>query len=346
MQFDAFLQISRYMTAKEKLSVLRLSYVPKVGNGINQVRARGALEPCICLPPDQRRLPPDQSPWQQDRSPFHTSDNGCSLKIVSIIRVGRRIAGSPQIIAGQATFLIEPILRASTMNQQAIEWLLSKINIHVSGACGPRREQPIECYYAMHQAYHQHCTPSSSQSSSRPRCVPSSSTRGGTAIVFDKDIVSTWRLPNTMAAYEVFYFEKAFECALGQGTMLVAIEAFLDQESASSVSGSADITSQRGMLCRFQHFLRQLEAQQPVTLTVSSLVHDMIDSRRAELQLPPPIWKESMDACIRAFLCTRECFFQRTDQAPYVEVTFSGKKLRLLLKTGSRDHVELTAPAS
>ena len=72
--------------------------------------------------------------------------------------------------------------------------LLSKLNIHVSGASGPKREEPIECFRPIHQAYH-----------SALRTVDSSVAKDGVAVVYDRDIVTTWRLPSSMSAYEVFF---------------------------------------------------------------------------------------------------------------------------------------------
>lgn len=94
------------------------------------------------------------------------------------------------------------------------DYILSKIDIHVSGACGPSRTQPIECFYPVHQAY------SASVSKKHapiddcmedvvpggvPRPVESLAAREGYGLVYDRDIVTTWRLPNTLTAYHVFF---------------------------------------------------------------------------------------------------------------------------------------------
>jgi hypothetical protein len=38
-----------------------------------------------------------------------------------------------------------------------------------------------------------------------PRPIESSNAKDGYALVYDRDIVTTWRLPNIMSAYEVFF---------------------------------------------------------------------------------------------------------------------------------------------
>ena len=113
---------------------------------------------------------------------------------------------------------------------------MSRLNIHVSGI-GPKRIRPIDSFKSFHQAYPSSPRPNpppieSTIRASLPggsiRTIKSSATCEGTALVYDRDVVTTWRLPSTMAAYDVFFLEKAFEAALGQETMVVAIEAFLD----------------------------------------------------------------------------------------------------------------------
>jgi hypothetical protein len=46
--------------------------------------------------------------------------------------------------------------------------------------------------------------------------MPSAAMKDGTAVVYYRDIVTTWRLPDSMAAYEIYFSEKAYEAALGQ----------------------------------------------------------------------------------------------------------------------------------
>lgn len=117
-------------------------------------------------------------------------------------------------------------------------YILSKIDIHVSGACGPECAQPIECYYPVHQAYSacvskKHAPIDHAMAAiipgGVPRPVKSMAARKGYGLVYDRDIVTTWRLPNTASAYEVFFWEKEFERALGRNTMFVVLEAFYDE---------------------------------------------------------------------------------------------------------------------
>jgi len=124
------------------------------------------------------------------------------------------------------------------------DWLLNTTQVCVSGACGPQRAQPIECYFPTHQIYSYRTTTTPQPQPHRvlvngiatsvpggiPRSIESSITEGYNAIVFDKDLVSVWRLPQPVAQYEVFFWEKAFEAVLSHNTLLVAIEAFLDDE--------------------------------------------------------------------------------------------------------------------
>lgn len=100
-------------------------------------------------------------------------------------------------------------------SRDTMEFLFGRLKIEVSGACGPHREAPYECYYPVHQAY--------------PNPTRHVTTPGGQkATVQDKDIIATWRLPNIPAACEVYSWEMIFERALGNGTAYVAIEEFID----------------------------------------------------------------------------------------------------------------------
>jgi len=88
--------------------------------------------------------------------------------------------------------------------------LLSQTTIHVSGACGPHRTQPIECYYPQHHSYrHDVATRTAGRDGDRRggcmRRMESARARNGSAVVFDRDVVTTWRLPSPMAAYEIFF---------------------------------------------------------------------------------------------------------------------------------------------
>ena len=129
-----------------------------------------------------------------------------------------------------------------------MDFFMPRLNIHVSGT-GPKHIRPIDSFKPFHQAYSHTARPNplpieSTIRASLPggsmRTIKSGATSDGTAIVYDRDVITTWRLPNTLASYDVFFLENAFEAALGQETMAVAIEAFLD-------TVQADI----GQLCRF-----------------------------------------------------------------------------------------------
>jgi hypothetical protein len=120
------------------------------------------------------------------------------------------------------------------------DYLISRIDIHVSGACGPERALPIECFYPVHQAYVTACSKkhapidecmAAAIPGGVPRPVKSSAAKDGFGLVYDRDPVTTGRLPDTMSAYQVFFWEKEFERALGRNTMLVVLEAFYDAHS-------------------------------------------------------------------------------------------------------------------
>ena len=70
------------------------------------------------------------------------------------------------------------------------------------------------------------------------RTMSTDATKTGQAIVYDRDLVTTWRLLDVLSAYQVFFLEKAFESALGQETMFVTVEAFLEGETGICESAS------------------------------------------------------------------------------------------------------------
>lgn len=74
-----------------------------------------------------------------------------------------------------------------------INRLLSHLNIHASG--GPTHSEPLELFYPQNRFYPRHTV----------RLIPSEAARDGHAIVQDKDLVSIWKLPSMVAAYEVFF---------------------------------------------------------------------------------------------------------------------------------------------
>ena len=91
--------------------------------------------------------------------------------------------------------------------------IFPRLNIHVTGA-SPKRREPIECFRPVHQAYSQgHASISppiaSTMRAQMPfgamRAVDSAYSNDSTALVYDRDVITTWRLPSTMAAYEVYF---------------------------------------------------------------------------------------------------------------------------------------------
>ena len=96
------------------------------------------------------------------------------------------------------------------------DFLLKQTNIHVSGACSPHHTTPIECYYPQHHSYQNDST-SQAHGPNAPlldpvlpgggcmRRLESLRARDGHAVVYDRDMVTTWRLPSPMATYEVFF---------------------------------------------------------------------------------------------------------------------------------------------
>lgn len=115
------------------------------------------------------------------------------------------------------------------------DYLLSRVNIHVTGPAFPHREEPLQCYIPLHRSYSRTSPPPPSWHrplipGSSVRTVPSAEAKDGQAFVYDKDIVHIWRLDKTMQAYEVFFWEKALEAAVGQEVLSVAMERWLERE--------------------------------------------------------------------------------------------------------------------
>lgn len=98
--------------------------------------------------------------------------------------------------------------------EAVFDYILAKLEIHVSGACGPPRSQPIECFYPIHQAYNadssnkhgplDHCM-SAAIPGAVPRPIKSAAASDGYGLVYDRDIITTWRLPSTLSAYDIFF---------------------------------------------------------------------------------------------------------------------------------------------
>lgn len=93
--------------------------------------------------------------------------------------------------------------------------LYSSLTVRVAGA-GPRREEPLECFHPVHQSYTRENDPDQPSRSAAsiinayipggtPRTIPSSAMKDGAATVYDRDIVTTWRLPGAQAAHEIYF---------------------------------------------------------------------------------------------------------------------------------------------
>lgn len=95
------------------------------------------------------------------------------------------------------------------------EYLFSNIAIHVFGGSGPTREIPLECFRPFHQSYRRrpqqiNVPPiESSMADTFPggsmRLVESTASQTGSGIVYDRDLVTTWRLAGVRAAEEIFF---------------------------------------------------------------------------------------------------------------------------------------------
>ncbi|KAI7550188.1 hypothetical protein KC331_g3335 [Hortaea werneckii] len=182
---------------------------------------------------------------------------------------------------------------------------LDAINITVSGACGPLRESPIQCYYPTHQSYADESKPRNSPPGNQPVCaipgavprlVKSMLAKDGKAIVFDRDV------------------ERAFETALAHETLLVAIEAFMEED------GKGDCHDQ--VLEHFAEFLANL-GMQTVTIGLAALEDDMMEDYCQLVQgLTPFSCSPHERTFVRDFLATRECFAFADNGFPRVQVTF------------------------
>ena len=96
-----------------------------------------------------------------------------------------------------------PSENAETSDSESVfDVLMSRLNIHVSGGTGPKRSEPIECFRPVHQAYERPAHTDINPIGGSIRCLD---TKSHHAIVYDRDVVATWRMPSTMAAYEIFF---------------------------------------------------------------------------------------------------------------------------------------------
>jgi hypothetical protein len=128
------------------------------------------------------------------------------------------------------------------------DFLNSRLDVYPTGAIGPARESPLQCYLPTHSSYkgeqtRMYSTAHGCMEAAFPRGVQRVQEEGSgrRAIVFDRDIINTWRLPNVTAAYQVFFWEQAFQRALARETVLVVIEAFLEKEGSEIRESSAGL---------------------------------------------------------------------------------------------------------
>ncbi|KAK0309962.1 hypothetical protein LTR01_004160 [Friedmanniomyces endolithicus] len=189
-------------------------------------------------------------------------------------------------------------------------WLLEQLNIHVYSPCIPQRQEPLDCYTPSHVSYALRCQEVPAIDGIMQATVPGAAPRqiereDGVAWVYDRDVVTTWRLPD------------AFESALARETVFIAIEAFLDEYL------DIDQCDHTTVLRCFRDYLAQLGSQQ-VTVTTSSLVQDMLAAYR---ELGPDIepFSCSPDTAgfVAEFVRSRECFFHESGRQPYIGTTFA-----------------------
>jgi len=89
-------------------------------------------------------------------------------------------------------------------------WILEQLNIHVYSPCIPQRQEPLDCYMPSHVGYALRCQDVPAIDGIMQAAVPGAAPRqiqrgDGVAWVHDRDVVTTWRLPDVRAAYEVFF---------------------------------------------------------------------------------------------------------------------------------------------
>lgn len=81
------------------------------------------------------------------------------------------------------------------------------------------------------------------------------------------------------------------------------------------------------LLCRFAAFVNTLGTQ-PVTITLSSIVSDMISDHASSGG--HAIWFSDvgyLQTAVENFVMTRECFFHHPDRAPFVEAAFQATNI-------------------
>ncbi|KAK5683359.1 hypothetical protein LTS10_004890 [Elasticomyces elasticus] len=189
------------------------------------------------------------------------------------------------------------------------DWILGKLNIHVLKSPGiPPREQPLDVYSPYHIAFPR--TPEQCESASQNldnlmrSAVPGAAARRLTR----DDGEQAW----------IFDVDMAFESALARETLWIAIEVFLDEQKSCAADGDG-----MSMLRRFKDYINELGLQ-PVTVTISSLVHDLMAAYE-ELGACGERFAcvEDVETFAEAFVRSRDCFFYEMGRQPYVEVTFA-----------------------
>ena len=114
--------------------------------------------------------------------------------------------------------------------------------------------------------------------------------------------------------------------------MWIAIEAFLDSQGRSFLREHQTIRQRvtgvdhdRAFILRdFGEYVDALGTQ-PVTITMSSLVNDMLESYAEILRGLDGggfSWRSNLEQLVLEFTYTRECFFFSANRAPFLEATF------------------------
>ncbi|KAK5120894.1 hypothetical protein LTR85_005961 [Meristemomyces frigidus] len=189
--------------------------------------------------------------------------------------------------------------------QEAADFLLSKLDIYPHGACGPRRDAPIDCFKPVHQAYKPEAPHQRNNNTALTNVmaytVPGSVSRAvGDGVVYDRDV------------------EQSFATALALESVYLAVEEFLDCDPGVR---ELDATT---LLARFRDYLGRLDTQ-TLTITHSSLVADMLVEYRARVAmgLQPFSSHDRIADFIMEFVHTRDCFFYADGCMPVVKATFS-----------------------
>ncbi|KAK5703344.1 hypothetical protein LTR17_022210 [Elasticomyces elasticus] len=188
------------------------------------------------------------------------------------------------------------------------DWILGKLNIHVLKSPGiPPRQQPLDVYSPYHIAFPR--TPEQCDSASQNLDnLMRSACPGAAARKLSRDDGNAW----------IYDIDMAFESALARETVWIAIEVFLDEHKSCAADGDG-----MSMLRRFRNYINELGLQ-PVTVTISSLVHDLMAAYE-ELGACGERFAcvEDVEAFAEAFVRSRDCFFHEMGRQPYVEVTFA-----------------------